>query len=153
MQADQNFEKTTTQEEADAKTKELGVRIFSTPELEQRAKDAKERRVDGFKVLLNELSNAPELAMLDTMTQEEMAKVYAPAINALFTFAEEAGLSLNDIKAIKKNLIQVGMLLESHENTVDRFMEKLTFNLTRENSFTEVPIRTVQDLIQATKTQ
>lgn len=140
-----------SQEEADKKTAELNVKIYSTEELEERTKVATARRIAAFKKFLLDVVNSEKAGLIDQMDEAELAEGYASPINELFAYAEENGLTVNDFKAIKKNILQLGLVFERIETTADRYKEQLMFSLTGENKYEDLPIRKVEDLITAMK--
>lgn len=140
-----------TQEHADAKTAELGVKIYSTAELNERAAKNKQNRVGAARLLFRELSQSENLCIIQNSTEKEIEDGYLIAINALNAYVEENGLTTRDLHAIKLNLMQIGLLIERVENAVGRVVERLTFNLTGENNFDDVSIRKLNDLAQASK--
>lgn len=143
-----------TQEQADARTAELGFKVFSDAEISVRNTEKRNRRAKAMIAFLTAIvANAENVVMLDGADGEATEKAYKEPVNKLFAYAEENGLTINDIRAIGKNLSQIAVLLDTHENTVSFYMSQLFYNLTGENNYEEIPIRKIEDLVRATKKQ
>lgn len=142
-----NPEQLITQEEADRKTKELGVKVYSTEELTANQFESAKRNTESFKFFLGEVLKAEGNLIIDQLTEEELQKAFKEPINKTYEFIRDNGGSINDIDKIMKNIHMLGYIFERAKNTAGLLEGKVIYTLLKENSIGDVPLKKLETIV------
>jgi hypothetical protein len=140
-------QQTISQEEAAKKTKELGVKIYSTEEITANQFESAKRNTEAFKFFLGEIIKADGLLIIDQLTEVELEKAFKDPINNTYEFVRENGGTINDLEKIMKNIQMLSYLFERAKNTAGLLEGKVMFTLLGENSINDVPLKKLEGIV------